>query len=82
MGKGLQKKLKKKFHTSLNNPRMLQKSPYYQKTTNKAWLASTWKEIKNPIKNQTFIMDDPDMGDPATPCMGISKANIQSDGSI
>ena len=46
------------------------------------WLKTTVKDIKKLIKNQTFIMDDPEMVDPVTPCMDIYKAKIQSDGTI
>ena len=47
----------------------------------KAWLKSTFKETKNVINNNTFIMDDPEKGYKMTPYMDIYKAKIQSDGS-
>ena len=46
------------------------------------WLKATSKEIKNLIRNQTFILDDPENGYPVTPCMDIYKGKIQSDGSL
>ena len=35
----------------------------------KVFFKATLKEIKNLIKNQTFLMGDPQKGDPVTPCM-------------
>ena len=49
---------------------------------NKPWLKATKKEIKNIIKNQTFLFQEPDKGEPVTPCMDVYKAKIQSDGSL
>ena len=46
------------------------------------WLKATSKEIKNLIRNQTFILDDPENGYPVTPCMDIYKGKIQFDGSL
>ena len=48
----------------------------------KPWLKATQKEIKNIINNQTFIVQDPEKGEPVTPCMDVYKAKIQSDGSL
>ena len=48
----------------------------------KTWLKATMKEIKNSINNQTFLMDDPDKGDPVTSFMNIYKEKIQHDVSI
>ena len=48
----------------------------------KPWLKATLKEIKNPINNQTFLIEDHNKGEPVTPCMDVYKANIQSDGSL
>ena len=47
----------------------------------KPWLKATLKEIKNPINNQTFLIEDQNEGEPVTPCMYVYKAKIQSDGS-
>ena len=33
-------------------------------------------------KNWTFLVQGPEKGDPVTPCMGVYKAKIQSDGSL
>ena len=32
----------------------------------KVWLKANFKEIKNIINNQTFLMDEPEKGEPAT----------------
>ena len=37
------------------------------------------KKIKNLIKNQTFLVDEPEKGEPMTTCMDVYKAKIQSD---
>ena len=49
---------------------------------NKYWIKATKKEIKNLIINQTFLVKNPEKGEPVTPCMGVNKSKIQSDGSI
>ena len=49
---------------------------------NKLWLKTTLKEIKNLIKNQTFIVKEPDNCEPVTPCKDFYKDKIQSDGSL
>ena len=49
---------------------------------NKHWLKATLKEIKNPINNQTYRVEDPNKGEPVTPCMDVYKAKIQYDGSL
>ena len=49
---------------------------------NKNWLKATQKEIKNIINNQTFLIPEPEKGEPVTPCMDVYKAKIQSDGSL
>ena len=48
----------------------------------KPWLKATFKEIKNIINNQTFLIEDPKDGEPVTPCMDVYKAKIQSYGSM
>ena len=40
------------------------------------------KDIKNLIKNQTFLIEYQNKGEPVTPCMDVYKANIQYDGSL
>ena len=47
---------------------------------NNPWLKAN--NIKNIINNQTFIVQDPEKGDPVTPCMDVYKAEIQSHGSL
>ena len=48
----------------------------------KTLLKATLKEIKNIIKNQTFLIGYQNEGEPVTPCMDVYKAKIQSDGSL
>ena len=48
----------------------------------KPWLKSNPKEINNLINNRNFLVQDPEKGEPVTPCMDIYKSNIQSDGSL
>ena len=48
----------------------------------KPWLRATLKEIKNVIINQNVIVQDPDKGEPVTPCMDVYKSKIKPDGSI
>ena len=39
----------------------------------KPWIKINLKEIKNPIKNQTFLIEDQNEGKPVTPCMDVYK---------
>ena len=48
----------------------------------KPWLKATLKEIKNLINNQTFMIEEPNDGEPVTSCIYVYKAKIQSDGSL
>ena len=48
----------------------------------KPWIKTTQKDIKNIINYQTFLVQDPDKGEPVTPCMDVYKDKIQSDGSL
>ena len=38
--------------------------------------------MKNRINNQTFLIQDPEKGEPVTPCMDVYKAKIHFDGSL
>ena len=40
----------------------------------KPWLKATPKEIMNLINNQTFLVQEPEKGEPVTPFMDIYKA--------
>ena len=42
----------------------------------KSWINSTLKEIKNLIKNNNYIVEDPKKGEPVTPCMDVHQAKI------
>ena len=48
----------------------------------KPWLKATLKEIKNPINNQTLLIEDQNEGKPVTPYIDVNKAKVQSDGSL
>ena len=48
----------------------------------KPWLKSNQKEIENIINNQTFLVQEPDKGEPVTPYMDVYKAKIQSGWSL
>ena len=48
----------------------------------KPWIKETLKEIKNIMKNQTFLVEYPEKGEPVTPCMDVLKAKIKYDGSL
>ena len=37
----------------------------------KPWLKATLKEIKNLINDQNFLVQEPEKGDPMTPCMDV-----------
>ena len=49
---------------------------------NKPWLKSNMMEINNLINNQIYLAQDPENGEPVTPCVDVYKAKIQSDGSL
>ena len=40
------------------------------------------KDIKIIIINQTFLVQEPEKGEPVTPCMDVYKNKIQSDRSL
>ena len=40
---------------------------------NKHWLKATLKEIKILINNQPFLVQEPEEGEPMTPCMYVYK---------
>ena len=48
----------------------------------KPWLKETLKEIKNLINNQTFLIEDQNVGEPVTPCMDVYKTKIQYYGRL
>ena len=43
----------------------------FSEDIDKPWLKETQKEIKNIINDQNFLVQDPDKGDPVTPCMDV-----------
>ena len=52
-------------------PRNISEVTKLSDDTEKTWLKATLKEIKNLIKNQTFIVENPEKHDPVTPCMDV-----------
>ena len=40
---------------------------------NQPCLKATKRKIKNLIKNQTFIIQEPKKGEPVTPCMDVTN---------
>ena len=50
--------------------------------TKKPWLKETLKEIHDLINNKTFLVQEPEKGEPVNPCMNFYKAKIKSDGSV
>ena len=48
----------------------------------KSWLKATFKEIKNLINNQNFLIEYQNEGEHVTTCMDVYKAKIQSDRSL
>ena len=63
-------------------PRKVSEVTKFSDDIKRPWLKATQKEIENIIKNQTFLVQEPEKGEPVTPCMDVYKAEIQSDGSI
>ena len=39
-------------------------------------------EINNITNNENFLIEDPNKGEPVTPCMDVYKAKIQFYGSL
>ena len=60
-------------------PRNLIEVEKFSENVKKPWLKENIKEIKNLIKNQTFLIEDQNEGKPVTPCMDVYKVKIQSD---
>ena len=63
-------------------PRNFAEVTKFSDNIKKPWLKTTLKDIRNIINSQTFLIGDPNKGEPITPCMDMYKANIQSDGSL
>ena len=66
----------------ITEPRNFAEVKKLSENIRKPWLKATLKEIKNLIKNQTFLIEDQKEGEPVTPCMDVYKAKIQCDGSL
>ena len=48
----------------------------------KHWLKENMKEIKNLINNQNVLVQDPEKGEPVTPCIDVYKEKMHCDGSL
>ena len=48
----------------------------------KSLVERKFERDRNLINNKTCILDDPEKGDPVTPCMDVYKSNIKSDRSL
>ena len=48
----------------------------------KPWPKENLKEIKFLINNRNFLVQEPEKGEPVTPCMDVYKSKIQSDGIL
>ena len=48
----------------------------------KHWLKATLKEINNLINNKKNLVDEPEKGEPVTPCIDFINQKIQYDVSI
>ena len=66
----------------IREPRSFSEVKKLSDNIKKPWLKETLKEIKNPINNQTFLIEYRNEGKLVTPCMDVYKAKIQSDGSL
>ena len=49
---------------------------------NKPWIKATKKDIKYIINNNNFLFQEPEKGEPVTPCMDVYKAKVKSNGSL
>ena len=45
-------------------------------------IKATLKEINNLINNHNFLVQEPEKGEPVTPCMDVYKAKTKYDGSL
>ena len=67
---------------SIPEPRNFAEVTRFAENIRKPWLKATLKDIKNLINIQTFMIEDPNDGEPVTPGMDVYKEKIQSDGSL
>ena len=74
--------LDQKFLTSFQNLETFQKVTILSEDIRKPLTKKNMKEIRNLINNGTFLVEDPEKGEPVNPFMDVYKAKIQSDGSI
>ena len=66
----------------ITEPRKFAEVNRLSESIQKPWLKSTLKENNNLINNQNFLVQDPEKGEPVTPCMNVYKAKIRSNGSL
>ena len=57
-------------------PRNFSEVTRFSEDTKKTRLKSTLKDINNLINNQNFLVQNPEKGEPVTPCMDVYKATF------
>ena len=55
----------------ISEPRNFAEVTKISDNINKPLLKETLKEVNNLINNKTFLIDDPNEGEPVTPCMDV-----------
>ena len=70
------------FSYFIPDPRNVSEVTRLSDDIKKTWLKANLKEIKNIINNKNFLVQEPEKGEPVTPCMDVYKAKTQSDGSL
>ena len=58
------------------DPRNFSEVTIFSDDIKKPWLKSTLKDIKNLINNQTIVVQEPEKGEPVTPCMDVYRSKI------
>ena len=53
------------------DPRNFSEVTRFPDDINKPWIKATLKGVKILINNQTFLFQEPEKGDPVTPCMDV-----------
>ena len=66
----------------ISDPRNFAEVTRFQDYIKKPWFKVILKEITKLINNKNFLVQDPEKGEPVTPCMDVYKAKNQCDGSL
>ena len=64
------------FFCFIPKPRNFSEVTRFSEDIKKPWLKETLKGVKDLINNQTFIVQEPEMGEPMTPCMDVYEGKI------